>query len=86
MHRETKKEVARRLKSVEGHVRGVAKMVDQKDVTYREVVQQTTAIFSAIRSINMVLLRDLMEERAGREGVSEETIDEIMKAVERVTK
>lgn len=86
MHRETKKEVARRLKSVEGHVRGVAKMVDQKDVTYREIVQQTTAIFSAIRSINMVLLRDLMEERAGREGVSEETIDEIMKAVERVTK
>lgn len=86
MHRETKKEVARRLKSVEGHVRGVAKMVDQKDVTYREVVQQTTAIFSAIRSINMVLLRDLMEERAGREGVSEETIDEIIKAVERVTK
>ena len=86
MHRETKKEVARRLKSVEGHVRGVAKMVDQKDVTYREVVQQTIAIFSAIRSINMVLLRDLMEERAGREGVSEETIDEIIKAVERVTK
>lgn len=86
MHRETKKEVARRLKSVEGHVRGVAKMVDQKDVTYREVVQQTTAIFSAIRSINMVLLRDFMEERAGREGVSEETVDELIKAVERVTK
>ncbi|MGB3682690.1 MAG: metal-sensitive transcriptional regulator [Rubrobacteraceae bacterium] len=86
MHRETKKEVARRLKSVEGHVRGVAKMLDQKDVGYRDVVQQTTAIFSAIRSINMVLLRDFMEERAGREGVSEETVDEMIKAVERVTK
>ncbi len=86
MHRETKKEVIRRLKSVEGHVRGVSKMVDGGDVTYREVVQQTNAIFSAIRSINMVLLRDFMEERAGREGVSEETVEELMKAIERVTK
>lgn len=86
MQRATKKEVARRLKSVEGHVRGVSKMLDQGDVTYREVVQQTTAIFSAIKSINMVLLRDFMEERAGRDGVSEETVDDLIKAVERVTK
>ncbi|CAN5657329.1 hypothetical protein BH24ACT20_BH24ACT20_03550 [soil metagenome] len=86
MQRATKKEVARRLKSVEGHVRGVAKMLDQGDVTYREVVQQTAAIFSAIRSINMVLLRDFMEERTGRDGVSEETVDDLIKAVERVTK
>jgi DNA-binding FrmR family transcriptional regulator len=86
VQRATKKEVARRLKSVEGHVRGVSKMLDQGDVTYREVVQQTTAIFSAIKSINMVLLRDFMEERAGRDGVTEETVDDLIKAVERVTK
>lgn len=86
MQRATKKEVARRLKSVEGHVRGVSKMLDQGDVTYREVVQQTTAIFSAIKSINMVLLRDFMEERAGRDGITEETVDDLIKAVERVTK
>ena len=86
MQRGTKKEVARRLKSVEGHVRGVAKMLDQGDVTYREVVQQTAAIFSAIRSINMVLLRDFMEERTEREGVSDETVDDLIKAVERVAK
>lgn len=86
MQRATKKEVARRLKSVEGHVRGVSKMLDQGDVTYREVVQQTNAIFSAIKSINMVLLRDFMEERGGRDGISEETVDDLIKAVERVTK
>lgn len=86
MQRGTKKEVARRLKSVEGHVRGVSKMLDQGDVTYREVVQQTAAIFSAIRSINMVLLRDFMEERTEREGVSDETVDDLIKAVERVAK
>jgi DNA-binding FrmR family transcriptional regulator len=86
VQRTTKKEVARRLKSVEGHVRGVAKMLDQGDVTFREVVQQTAAIFSAVRSINMVLLRDFVEERTGEEGVSEETVDDLIKAVERVTK
>lgn len=61
-------------------------MVEQGDVTYREVVQQTNAIFSAIRSVNMVLLRDFMEERAGRDGLSEETVEDLMKAIERVTK
>lgn len=86
MQRATKKEVARRLKSVEGHVRGVAKMLDQGDVSYRDVVQQTSAIFSAIRSINMVLLRDFMEERTSKDDVSEETLDDIIKAVERVSK
>lgn len=86
MQRATKKEVARRLKSVEGHVRGVAKMLDQGDVSYRDVVQQTTAIFSAIRSINMVLLRDFMEERTSKDDVSEETLDDLIKAVERVSK
>ena len=56
MQRENKSEVIRRLKSVEGHVRGVAKMVEEGDVTYAEIVQQTNAIFSAIKRINNLLL------------------------------
>ena len=57
-----KNEVLRRLKSVEGHVRGVAKMVEDEDVTYADVVQQTNAIFSAIRRITPVLLKYFVEE------------------------
>ncbi|MEW6635427.1 MAG: metal-sensing transcriptional repressor, partial [Actinomycetota bacterium] len=49
LQKQTRVAVLRRLKSVEGHVRGVAKMVEEGDVTYAEVVQQTNAIFSAIR-------------------------------------
>ncbi len=79
-------EVLRRLKSVEGHVRGVAKMVEGGDVTYADVVQQTNAIFSAIRRINTVLLKDFVEERAGKEGVSEEMVEDLMKAIDRVVK
>jgi DNA-binding FrmR family transcriptional regulator len=81
-----KSEVLRRLKSVEGHVRGVAKMVEGGDVTYADVVQQTNAIFSAIRSINTVLLKDFVEERAQKEGGSEEMVKDLMKAIDRVMK
>lgn len=79
-------EVLRRLKSVEGHVRGVAKMVEGGDVTYAEVVQQTNAIFSAIRRINSVLLKDFVEERTEMEGASEDLVKDLMKAIDRVVK
>ncbi|HEY0127794.1 MAG TPA: metal-sensitive transcriptional regulator [Rubrobacteraceae bacterium] len=86
MQRENKNEVIRRLKSVEGHVRGVAKMVEEEDVSYAEIVQQTNAIFSAIRRINNLLLKDFVEERADRDGASEDLVKDLMKAIERVTK
>jgi len=81
-----KSEVLRRLKSVEGHVRGVAKMVENEDVSYADVVQQTNAIFSAIRRINTVLLKDFVEERAEQEGASEEMVKDLVKAIDRVVK
>ena len=81
-----KSEVLRRLKSVEGHVRGVAKMVEDEDVTYADVVQQTNAIFSAIRRTNHVLLKDFVEERAEKEGASEEMVRDLVKAIDRVAK
>jgi DNA-binding FrmR family transcriptional regulator len=85
LQRENKTEIIRRLKSVEGHVRGVAKMVEE-EVSYAEIVQQTNAIFSAIRRVNNVLLKDFVEERASSDGASEELVKDIMKAIERVTK
>lgn len=86
MQEKSREEVVRRLKSVEGHVRGIVKMVEEKDVTYADVVQQTTAVFSAIRRINTVLLKDFVEERASKEEASEEMIKDLVKAIERVTK
>jgi DNA-binding FrmR family transcriptional regulator len=86
MRRENKAEVVRRLKSVEGHVRGIVKMVEEGDVSYADVVQQTNAVFSAVRRVNTLLLKDYVEERAGREGVSEELLQDLAKAIDRVTK
>lgn len=81
-----KAEVLRRLRSVEGHVRGVAKMVEGGDVTYADVVQQTNAIFSAIRRVNTVLLKDFVEERAEGDGASEDLVKDLVKAIDRVVK
>jgi DNA-binding FrmR family transcriptional regulator len=86
VQRENKNEILRRLKSVEGHVRGVAKMVEEGEVAYADIVQQTNAIFSAIRRINTVLLKDFVEERAGEDGASEELVKDLIKAIDRVTK
>lgn len=81
-----KNEVLRRLRSVEGHVRGVAKMVESEDVSYADIIQQTNAIFSAIRRINTVLLKDFVEERVTEEGASEEMVKDLVKAIDRVVK
>ena len=86
MRREAKKEVLRRLRSVEGHVRGIEKMVEEDDVTYAEVVQQTNAVFSAIRRINTVVLKDFVEDRAEKDDASEEMINDLLKAIDRVVK
>ena len=86
MQEATRSEVVRRLRSVQGHVRGVEKMVEEGDAGYADIVQQTSAIFSAIRRINTVLLKDFVEERAVRDGASEEMIRDLIKAIDRVTK
>ena len=86
MQESTKADVVRRLRSVEGHVRGVTKMVEGGDVAYADVIQQTNAIFAAIRRINTVLLKDFVEERADEDGASEELVKDLVKAIDRVVK
>ena len=49
-------------------------MVEEGDVTYADIVQQTNAMFSAIMSMNTVLLKDFVEERAEKDGASEEMV------------
>jgi DNA-binding FrmR family transcriptional regulator len=86
LREEAAKDVLRRLKTVEGHVRGIARMVEEGDATYAEVVQQTNAVFSALRRINTVLLKDFVQERAERDGASEELAQDLIKAIDRVVR
>ena len=62
------------------------KALAELDRVKNDIVQQTNAIFSAIRRINTVLLKDFVEERAEEDGASEEMIKDLIKAIDRVTK
>ena len=61
-------------------------MVESEDVSYADIIQQTNAIFSAIRRINTVLLKDFVEERVTEEGASEGMVKDLVKAIDRVVK
>ncbi len=50
-----KKEVLNRLKSVEGHVRGIERMVENDDYCV-DIIKQTRAVQRAIDKINGMIL------------------------------
>lgn len=53
-------EVARRLAKIEGHIKGVRKMVDE-DKSYADIVQQVSAIRAALDGVIDVIVQDLVE-------------------------
>ncbi len=50
-----KEQILARLRSIEGHVRGVARMVDD-DAYCIDVIKQTMAIIKAVEKLNVVIL------------------------------
>lgn len=60
MKPETKTDVIRRLRSIEGHVRGVERMVDQ-DTYCMDLLQQTGAIQRALEKLNALILADHLD-------------------------
>lgn len=60
MRQDTKPEIVRRLRSIEGHVRGVERMV-QDDAYCMDLLQQTNAIQRALEKINAMILADHMQ-------------------------
>ncbi len=55
MDRDTKQQLVKRLKSVEGHVRGVARMVDE-DAYCIDVVHQISAVEKALQKVSAMVL------------------------------
>jgi DNA-binding FrmR family transcriptional regulator len=53
-------EIAKRLARIEGHVRGIRKMVDE-DKSYADIVQQVTAVRAALDGVIQVIVEDLVE-------------------------
>ena len=82
----SKDDLIKRLRRVEGQVRGVAKMVeDERDC--REVIQQLAAIRSATNQVSLLVARSYASqclceplEDDDREAVVEDLIDVLSKA------
>lgn len=55
-----KPELARRLAKIEGHVRGIRKMVEE-DKGYPDIVQQVSAVRAALDGVTEVIIQDLVE-------------------------
>ena len=60
MKEEIKTQVLARLKSIEGHVRGVHRMVEE-DVYCIDIIKQTLAVQSAIAKVNTLILESHLE-------------------------
>lgn len=60
MREEQKREVLARLKSIEGHVRGVQRMVEE-DQYCIDIIRQTLAIQRALEKVNGLILENHLQ-------------------------
>ena len=60
MDSETQQEVERRLKSVEGHIRGIIRMVDE-DQPCVAVIQQIQAVQGSLRQVRVLMLQQHLD-------------------------
>ncbi len=83
MQAEVKKDVVNRLRSIEGHVRGIERMVDE-DVYCVDVMKQVKAVQNALERVNSQILTSHLNTcvttaiRSDDEGERERVIGEII--------
>ena len=74
-----KEDAIKRLNMIEGHLRGIRKMVDE-DTYCVDILKQTYAVQRAIEKFEQVLLRDHLNHCVPdgiREGRDEEVLNEL---------
>ncbi len=78
-----RKEVLNRLARIEGHVRGLRKMVEQ-DKGCPDILLQVAAVRAALNQVGRILLEDHMETcvlEAAKEGTGEKAIEDLKVAL-----
>lgn len=78
-----RKDVLNRLSRIEGHVRGLRKMVeDDKDCP--DILIQVAAVRAALNQVGLILLEDHMENcvlDAAKQGTGEKAIEDLKAAI-----
>jgi DNA-binding FrmR family transcriptional regulator len=82
---EAKEDMGKRLRRLEGQVRGVQKMLDE-DRDCREIIQQLAAVRSAAHQASLILVRSYASECLMGEsrGTAQQTINELVDVLTRV--
>jgi len=85
MSAEAKTDLGKRLRRLEGQVRGVQKMLDE-DRDCQEVVQQLAAIRSAAHQISLLLVRSYAAEclMDGSRSTAQQAINELVDVLTKV--
>jgi len=85
MSAEARQDMGKRLRRLEGQVRGVQKMLDE-DRDCREIVQQLAAIRSAAHQASLIMVRSYAAECLVDEsrGTAQQTIKELVEVLTRV--
>jgi CsoR family transcriptional regulator, copper-sensing transcriptional repressor len=82
-HHKHHKEVINRLSRIEGHVRGLRKMVEE-DKDCPDILLQVAAVRAALNQVGRILLEDHMEScvvEAAKEGQGEKAIEDLKAAL-----
>lgn len=80
-----REDVIKRLARIEGHVRGVKRMVEE-DKSCPEVLLQIAAVHAALKKVGRIVFEDHLETcvlKAIREGVGESAVAELKEALAR---
>lgn len=80
-----RKDVAKRVARIHGHVHAVKQMLDDGR-SYSEVVHQISAIRSALDSVIQVIVDDLVEDCVAKEGRKESISDNLLELQQIVAK
>jgi len=83
-----RKEVLDRLSRIEGHVRGLRKMVEQ-DKDCPDLLIQVAAVRAALNQVGLILLEDHIETcvlEAAKEGTGEQAIETLKEALTKYLK
>jgi DNA-binding FrmR family transcriptional regulator len=85
VHRKSE-DVLKRLAKIEGHVRGISKMV-KEDKDCPAVLLQIAAVQSALSKVSQIMLEDHIETcvaKAIKEGHGEASVQELKEAIARL--
>ena len=78
-------QLLRRLKRIEGQVRGIARMIEREEYCV-DILQQTAALRAAVDSVSLLVLEDHVQgcvRTAAERGEADQYVDEVLDVVRR---